>query len=159
VDSPSFPPELELLERTVECTIVGWRRLMLVVWHDQATASGILRSRTLFEPWATRQPGGAAILVVVPAKLTRPPDEAARRAMVASTRAPEGIFRGMGTLLEAEGFIAASARAIVARIHRFDVANIFRTVDEAAAWAARVLDDPGHTAEGLAAAIRTARGG
>ncbi len=149
--------DLELMERADGYALAAWRRLMLIVWRGQATAAGIERSRAVFEPWAMRQKGSTAMLIVVPGRLTRPPDEETRTAMQRSASSPAGSFRGMATLIEAEGFIAASARAVMARIHGAGPTKVFRTVDEAAAWAAALLDDAELTPPGLAEAIRVAR--
>ncbi|WP_437721582.1 hypothetical protein [Sorangium sp. So ce861] len=160
----SFPPaNVELLEQTDGYVVATWRRLMLLVWRGQANVAGVERSRALFQPWAERQPGGAAFLVVVPRQRTGPPDEATRAAMQRAASAPGGYLKGIATLIEAEGFIAASARAIMMRLEprgtQGPAPNIYRTPAEVAAWAAMVLQDREVTPEGLAEAIRVAREG
>lgn len=155
--------KVELLERTDRYVVATWRRVLLLVWRGQANAVGIERSRALFMHWAERQPGGAVFVVVIPRERTGPPDEETRAAMQRVARAPGGFLRGVATLVEAEGFIAASVRAIMMRLltrgTQGPPPNIFRTPAEVAAWAAKVLQDRGVTAEGLAEAIRVAREG
>ncbi|WP_437808179.1 hypothetical protein [Sorangium sp. So ce1078] len=155
--------KVELLERTDAYVVATWRRLMLLVWRGQASVVGVERSRALFRPWAERQPGGAAFLIVVPRQRTGPPDEETRAAMQRAASAPGGSLKGMATLVEAEGFIAASVRAIMMRLQargtQGPAPNVFRTPAEAAAWAAAVLQDREVTPEELAEAIRAAREG
>ncbi|WP_437644981.1 hypothetical protein [Sorangium sp. So ce362] len=155
--------KVALLEQTDVYVVATWRRIMLLVWHGQASVAGIERSRALFQPWAERLPGGAAFLIVLPPQHTGPPDEESRAAMQRAASAPGSSLKGMATLIEAEGFIAASVRAIMMRLQargtQGPVPNIFRTPAEAAAWAAAVLQDPEVTPEELAEAIRVAREG
>jgi hypothetical protein len=155
----SSPVRVELLEQTDDYAVAAWRRLMLLVWRGPATVTGIERSRDLLGPWVERQPGGGAFFIVVPGQLTRPPDEAAREAMKRVTREPEGPFKGMATLIQAEGFIAASVRSVMTRLHGGGAARVFRTADEAAAWAAALPEDPELTPAGLEEVIRAAREG
>ncbi|WP_437688540.1 hypothetical protein [Sorangium sp. So ce176] len=153
--------KVELLERTDVYVVATWRRLMLLVWRGQASVAGVERSRALFQPWATRQVGGAAFLIVVPRERTGPPDEETRAAMRRVATAPGGYLKGMATLIEAEGFIAASVRALMMRLQargtQGPAPNIFQTPAEVAAWAAAVLQDQEVTPEKLEEAIRVAR--
>ncbi|XXT21548.1 hypothetical protein WME94_08305 [Sorangium sp. So ce429] len=155
--------KVELRERTDGYVVATWRRLMLLVWCGQASVAGIERSRALFRPWAERQPGGAAFLIVVTGQCTGPPDEETRAAMQRAASAPGGYLKGMATLIEAEGFIAASVRAVMMRLQargtQGPAPNIFRTPADVAAWAAAVLQDREVTPETLAEAIRVAREG
>ncbi|XXT24031.1 hypothetical protein WME94_21055 [Sorangium sp. So ce429] len=155
--------KVELRERTDAYVVATWRRLMLLAWRGQASVAGIERSRALFQPWAARQPGGAAFLIVLPRQRTGPPDEETRAAMQRAASAPGGYLKGMATLIEAEGFIAASVRAIMMRLQARGTQgpppNIFRTPAEVATWAAAVLQDREVTPEELAEAIRVAREG
>ncbi|WP_437736283.1 hypothetical protein [Sorangium sp. So ce1335] len=155
--------QVELLERTDAYVVATWRRIMLLVWSGQATVAGVERSRALFRQWAERQPGGAAFLVVVPRQSTGPPDEATRAAMQRAASAPGGYLKGIATLIEAEGFIAASVRALMMRLQARGTQgpppNIFRTPAEVAAWAAALLQDREVTPEQLAEAIHVAREG
>ncbi|AGP33251.1 hypothetical protein BE04_42250 [Sorangium cellulosum] len=155
--------QVELLERTDVYAVATLRRLMLLVWRGQESVAGIERSRAHFRMWAERQPGGAAFLIVVPRQHTGPPNEESRAAMQRAASAPGGYMKGVATLVEAEGFIAASVRAIMMRLQprgtQGPAPNIFRTPAEVAAWAAAVLQDREITAEELAEAIRVAREG
>ncbi|XXX79538.1 hypothetical protein WMF30_12280 [Sorangium sp. So ce134] len=163
METSSSSVKVELLERTDVYVVATWRRLMLLVWRRQASVAGVERSRALFQPWAERQLGGAAFLIVVPSQRTGPPDEATRAAMQRAASAPGGYLKGIATLIEAEGFIAASARAIMMRLQprgtQGPAPNVFRTPAEVAAWAAAVLQDREITPEELAEAIRVAREG
>ncbi|WP_437959311.1 hypothetical protein WME76_06430 [Sorangium sp. So ce119] len=154
---------VELLERTDVYVVATWRRLMLLVWRAQASVAGVERSRALFQSFAERQPGGAVFLVVVPSQRTGPPDEQTRAAMQRAASAPGGYLRGIATLIEAEGFIAASVRALMMRLQaggtQVPAPNIFRTPAEVATWAAAVLQDREVTPEKLAEVIRVAREG
>ncbi|AUX28254.1 MULTISPECIES: hypothetical protein [Sorangium] len=153
--------KVELLERTDVYVVATWRRLMLLIWRGQESVAGVERSRALFRAWAERLPGGAAFLIVVPRQRTGPPDEETRAAMQRAASAPGGYMKGIATLVEAEGFIAASVRAIMMRLQphgtQGPAPNIFRTPAEVAAWAAAVLQDREVTPEELAEAIRVAR--
>ncbi|AUX20139.1 hypothetical protein SOCEGT47_006030 [Sorangium cellulosum] len=155
--------KVELLERTDGYVVATWRRLLLLLWRGQATVVGVERSRALFQHWAERQPGGAVFLVVIPRQRTGPPDEATQVAMQRAASAPGEYLKGIATLIETEGFIAASVRAVMMRLQargtQGPAPNIFRTPAEVAAWAAMVLQDRGITSEGLAEAIREAREG
>lgn len=152
---------IELLERSDVYVVATWRRIMLLVWRDQANVAGVDRSRALCERWAERQPGGAVFLIVVPPHRTRPPDDATRAAMQRAASAPGDQLKGIATLIEAEGFIAASVRSIMmllqARGAQAPAPTFFRTPAEVAAWAARLLDDREVTAEKVAEVIRMAR--
>ncbi|WP_437923777.1 hypothetical protein WMF37_32790 [Sorangium sp. So ce291] len=155
--------KVELRERTDGYVVATWRRLMLLVWRGQASVAGVERSRALFQPWASRQPGGAAFLIVLPRERTGPPDEETRAAMQRAASAPGGYLKGIATLIESEGFVAASVRAIMMRLQARGTQgpppNIFRTPAEVAAWAAAVLQDREVTPEDVAEAIRVAREG
>ncbi|MGK3987354.1 hypothetical protein WME99_30205 [Sorangium sp. So ce136] len=155
--------KVELRERTDGYVVATWRRLMLLVWRGQASVAGVERSRALFQPWAARQLGGAAFLIVLPRQRTGPPDEATRAAMQRAASAPGGYLKGVATLIEEEGFVAASVRAIMMRLQAHGTQgpppNIFRTPAEVAGWAAAVLQDGEVTPDDLAEAIRVAREG
>ncbi len=152
---------LEVLERTDVYVVATWRRLMLLIWRGQPNAVGVERSQALFRQWGEQQPGGAAMFVVVPRRPPGPPDDETRAAMARAMANPSPALRGVGTLLEAQGFVAATVFAIVSRIHQKHAGplspKVFRTVDEGAAWAAEVLDDPEITPAGLGGAIGGAR--
>ncbi len=152
---------VQVLERTDAYSIATWRRLMLLIWRAEASAAGVERSRRFFQPWAESLPGGAAFLVVVPGQRVRPPDDETRAAMERTSSAPTGPFKGMATLIEAEGFIAASVRSLMTRLltarMRGATPCFFRTVADTAAWASKLLEDPEITAAGLEQAIRQAR--
>lgn len=152
---------VELLEQTDSYAVATWRRLMILVWRGQANVAGVERSEALFQPWVEQLPGGGAFLIVVPHQHVPPPDAATRAAMERTAREPGGAYKGMATLIEAEGFIAASIRSIMTRLRGGKHTRVVRTTDEAAAWASELLEDPGITAEGLAEAIQAAqpRGG
>lgn len=153
--------QVELLERREIYVVATWRRVMLLVWRGQASVEGIERSQALFGPWAERYAGGAVFLIVVPRRRTRPPDEAARAAMQRAASNRGKPLKGVATLIEAEGFIAASVRAIMMRVQNRGMQGppptIFRTPAEVAVWAAGLLQDREVTPEGLAEAIRVAR--
>lgn len=154
------PMTAELLERTDGYVVAVWRRLMLLVWRGNATAAGIDRSRELFGRWAVSQPGGAVFVVVLPRQRTGPPDEESRAAMQRAARSASSRYlRGTATLVESEGFIAASVRSIMMALSTGRAPNVFRTTGELATWAATLLKDPELTAAGLAEAIRAARDG
>lgn len=153
---------VEVLEKTEVYAVAVWRRMMLLLWRGPIQAIGIDRSQALFREWAEGQPGGAALFVVVP-RPPGPPDEETRAAMSRAVEHLPPTLKGMGTLLEAQGFIAASIRSILLRAHQREARGagpkVFRAVDEAALWAAELLGDPGITTEALAGAIRAARAG
>ncbi|WP_437761340.1 hypothetical protein WMF27_05270 [Sorangium sp. So ce281] len=153
------PMTAELLERTDEYVVAVWRRLMLLVWRGEATVVGIDRSRDLFARWSAGQPGGAVFVVVLPLENTLPPDEASRAAMRRAASSPSRNLRGTATLVESEGFVAASVRSIMMMLHTGRAPNVFRTTGDLATWAATLLKDPELTAAGIAEAIRMAREG
>ena len=153
------PVPVELLERTDAYVVAVWRRIMLLVWRGHATAAGIERSRELFGRWAAGYPGGAAFVVVLPRQGTGPPDEASRAAMERAASSASRYLRGTATLVESEGFIAASVRSLMTRLYTRRAPNVFRTAAEVAAWAAALLGDPELTPAGVAEAIRVAREG
>lgn len=155
--TPSSPEKVDVIERTDAYAVVAWRRLMLLVWRGPATAAGVERSRALFQPWVARQVGGGALLIVIPGRQSRPPDAETRAAMERTASDPEGPFKGMGTLIEAEGFVAATVRSVMTRLRRASAATVFRSSEEAAAWAAQLLGDPELTPAGLSQAIAAAR--
>jgi hypothetical protein len=138
--------QFEALERTEQYVVTVSRRIMLLVWQGKASADGIERSRSLFVEWVKDHPRGAVFVVVVPAKRTRAPDDETVKAMHRTANSPHPRCKGTATLLEAEGFIAASVRSIMTRLHggggNERAANVFGTTAEVAAWAAELLDDP-----------------
>jgi len=157
------PDEVVELERSDSYVVVVWRRLMLLVWRDTANPTGVQRSRALFDQWAAQKPGGGAFLVVTPAHRTRAPDARTFEAMASTANAPVSQCKGMAVLLESEGSIAASVRAIMMRIHsiaaREDPPLVFGSTDKAARWSAKLLSDPAITATSLAEAMSIAREG
>jgi hypothetical protein len=157
---PSPSVDVEVLERTDEYVVAAWRRLLMLVWRGDATALGIERSRALFDEWSKTKPGGAAFLIVFPNRRPEPPDEKTREAMQRTARFPAERLKGMATLFESEGFIAASIRAVMMRLAALsgqDVPNTFGNATTAAAWAAMRLSDPTITALKLNEAINVAR--
>jgi|GEM_PF-1840724 len=157
----SFPsPNVEILARTNEYVIAAWRRILMLIWNGEATAAGIEHSRKVFDDWVTAHPRGAAFLVVVPARHAGPPDEKTREAMRQTAECPSGRLKGMGTLIQAEGFVAASIRSIIMRLNVLTgngAPNVFETVNKAAEWAAKLLSDPEVSGERLANAVRVAQ--
>lgn len=153
--------KVDQLERTENYVVSVWRRVMLLVWCDKASAMGIERSRTLFDEWVKDHPRGAVFLIVVPPLRTRAPDPETLEAMRQAANYPDPRCKGMATLLEAEGFVAASVRSIMMRLHavsvREDPANVFGSTAKAAAWAAAQLEDPEISSASLAEAIRLVR--
>lgn len=154
---------VEVLEKTDVYIVAVWRRMMLLIWRGPIQAAGIDRSQALFHAWAEGQPGGAALFVVVPRQPPGPPDDEMRAAMARAMATRPEVLRGMGTLLEAHGFIAATVRSIISRTFQRHARgmslNIFCAPDEAALWAAELLGDPAITTEALTDAIRAARAG
>jgi hypothetical protein len=150
--------QVETLERTDTYVVAVWRRVVLLVWRSKANATGVERSRELFEAWMAREPGDAAFLIVVPGERTRAPDGDTFHAMARTAGSPISQCKGMATLLESKGFIAASVRTIMMRIHsiaaRQDPPLVFGSTSKAARWAAELLDDPGLTSVALAEALR-----
>jgi hypothetical protein len=153
----STPVKVERLERTDGYVVAVWRRLMLLVWRGPATAAGIERSHALFGEWSRGHPEGGAFLVVVSGERPGPPDPETRAAMTRTARATHPLLKGIATLHEAEGFIAASVRAVMTGLHPGGAPKIFRAAAPAAAWAAELLEDPGLTTAGLVAAISAAQ--
>ena len=102
-------------------------------------------------------------MIVLPRQQIDPPDEPTRAAMQRVSSTPGEYLKGMATLVEAEGFIAASVRAIMMRLQargaQGPAPNVFRTPAEVAVWAAAVLQDREITSERLAEVIRLARQG
>jgi hypothetical protein len=152
---------VEVLERTDVYTVAVWRRVMLLIWRGQTRAVGIDRSNALFREWGERQPGGAAMLVLIPHRPPGPPDDETRAAMARAMGSRSPALRGIATYLEAQGFVAATVFSIISRIHQKHAGEmapkLFRTVEEAASWAAGLLGDPEITPATLAAAIGGAR--
>jgi hypothetical protein len=134
---------------------------MLLVWRGQSSAQGIERSRELFDPWAEELGRPVSFLIVTQPAQRVPPDAATRAAMQRAMSKVSSQLMGMATLIEDEGFVAASIRAVMTRLHSSgDVAPKFlRTTDEAAAWARELLQDPELSRSGLEQAIRLAREG
>jgi hypothetical protein len=155
VKKPAHMATIELLERTDGYVVAVCRRLMLLIWRGQATAVGIERAHALFDRWAKNQTGGAAFLVVIPNQNTDPPDAEARAAMRRTANSPSPHLRGTATLIEAEGFIAATVRSVMTRFHGGAVN--FQSVPEASKWVATLLNDPVFTPAFLSDAIRAAR--
>jgi len=155
------PPWLEELERTDSYAIVVWRRLLLLVWNSPANPTGVQRSRVLFDDWIAAHPGDMGCLVVIPEGRARVPDAETLEAMARTARAPHRSCRGMATLIESEGFIAAAVRTIMMRIHsiasRQDPPLVFGSVVKAARWASELLDDDELTWLSLAEAIRASQ--
>jgi hypothetical protein len=149
----------ELLEGSEDYVVLAWRRLMLLAWRGTANVKGVERSRELFEQWLQAQSRGGAFLIIVPDERTPPPDAETRAAMQRTASSPIGPFKGMATLIEAQGFIAASVRSIMMRLHPREAGApaVFNKPADAAAWASGLLDDPEITTAGLMEAIRTAR--
>lgn len=155
-------PTLESLlvfERTDAYVIAAWRRLGLLVWKGETNVTGIERSRKLIESWAKRQHQGVALLIVVPARRARPPNDECRAAMSRVGNSSSDGLRGMATLVEAEGFIAATAQMVAMPFMSQGSGNVFRSPSKAADWAASLLGDPDLSTDGLARAIALLQGG
>lgn len=149
---------VQILEKTDTYVIATWGRVMLLVWSARSTGPGIDAAHKHLRSWAK---GASVLLNVVPPQPARPPDEPTRQAMERATQDPIPGVRGVGTIYEGGGFIAASIRALVSRMQllkKGETMRFFRTSHEAAVWAAQTLGAPGLSAEGLDAAIREARG-
>jgi hypothetical protein len=112
---------------------------MLLVWRGGETAEGILRSRTLMERWAAKQEGGVVLLILMPPSApNRPPNDAARAAMVQASKNPQPGFRGIGIITHHGGFIGAAIRSVMTArqlLVRDPVPfKMFSTAVEAAPW-------------------------
>ncbi len=153
--------KVEVLERTDDYTIASWERMVFLVWASRATGSGIDRVHAVLQDFAPRHPAGVALLNVVPPQPTRPPDELTRAALERASRNPVPGVKGIGTLYEGSGFIAASVRSVVARVQFVRTGerlHFFGKPEEAAAWAATLLAAE-ITGDTLAEAIRQVREG
>ncbi len=153
---------VEVLVRNEQYVIAAWRRLLMLIWKGEASAEGVEHSRTVFEGWVKRHPRGAALLIVVPARHAAPPDEKTRQAMRQTAGVPSADLRGMGTFIQAEGFVAATIRSVIMRLNVLTgngSPNVFETASKAAEWAVKVLGDTEISGTKLANAIRDAEGG
>ena len=150
---------VDVLTHTDKYIIATWRRLVMLIWNGEANAEGVEHSRTVFEEWAKDQARGAALLIVVPARHANPPDENTRQAMRQTAGLPSAKLKGMGTFIQAEGFVAATIRSVIMRLNVLTgdgAQNLFETASKAAEWAAKVLDDSEISGAKLTNAIRTA---
>ncbi len=150
---------VEILERADGHIIGTWGRVMLLVFRERASGPGIDHAQELLRGWAD---SAAVIISVVPPQPPRPPDAETRAAMERAVRDPIPGLKGAGTLYEGSGFIAAAIRSAVSRLQRLrtgESLRFFRTTNEAAAWAAELLQAPSITGQKLAAAIAEVREG
>ena len=150
---------VQILEKTDTHSIATWGRVMLLVWNARSTGPGIDSAHAHLRGWAK---GSSVLINVVPPQPARPPDEETRAAMERATQDPIPGLRGVGTIYEGGGFIAAAIRSLVSRLQllrKGETMRFFRTPEEAALWAAQTLGAPGLSGEGLAEAIRQARAG
>jgi hypothetical protein len=148
---------VEVFARTDEYAIAAWRRVLMLIWKGKGNAAGVEHSRRVFDEWVKSYKRGAVFLVVVPARYAEPPDARTREAMRQTAESPSGGLRGMGTLIQAEGFVAASIRSIIMRLNVLTgngAPNLFETATRAAEWASAVLGDPEISGVQLATAIR-----
>ncbi len=152
---------VEVFARTDEYTIAAWRRILMLIWKSKGNAAGIEHSRRVFDEWVEEFQLGAVFLVVVPARHADPPDAKTREAMrKAAEYHPSVRLKGMGTLIQAEGFVAASIRSIIMRLDVLTgkgAPNLFETANKAAEWASQVLGDSEVSGIKLANAIRVAQ--
>lgn len=151
---------VEVLERAEGYTIALWGPVELLVWNQRSSAQGIDHAYAALAARAGAHAGGMVLVNVVPRQPTRPPDEETRAAMRRAMASPVPALRGVCTIHEGEGFVAASIRALVARLamSRAGVPfRFFRDANEAAAWAAELLRAPGIDGARLGKAIQEAR--
>lgn len=151
---------VDLLARTDTYVIAAWRRLLMLIWRGEANAVGIEHSRIVFDHWVKAYPRGAAFLVVVQAQHAKPPNEETREAMHKTAVSPSVGLRGMGTLILAEGFLAASVRSIMTRLNVLigsNATNLFETPGKAADWVIQVTGDSEVSSVKLAKAIQLAQ--
>lgn len=160
VFDPSSSVSVEVLVRNDRYVIAAWRRLLLLIWKGEACAEGVEHSRSVFEQWVKGHPRGAALLIVVAARYAAPPDEKTRQAMRRTAGVPCAELKGMGTFIQAEGFVAATIRSVIMRLNVLTgngAPNVFETAAKAAEWAAKVLSDSEISSTKLAYAIRNAQ--
>jgi hypothetical protein len=141
--SPRFsvpsPGEYHEVERTDDYVIATWQKVMILAWCGAETAEGILRSRTLMERWAAKQEGGVVLVILMPPSApNRPPNDAARAAMVQASKNPHPGFKGIAMITHHGGFIGAAIRSVMTArqlLVRDPVPfRMFSTAIEAAPW-------------------------
>lgn len=152
---------VEILERADDCSFVGARGMVLLVWRGEGTARGIDRA-SLHLRARVRARGSALLLVVIAPQPGKPPDPATREAMDRAVRTSIPGVAGMGTIHEGSGFIAAFVRALVSGLQRLQAygggpLRVFASAAEAAPWAAKLLGDPEITKELVEEAVRVGR--
>lgn len=136
--------ELEVLEQTPDYRISTWRCVMFLAWRGPETVAGIIRSRSLMEPWAARKKGGVVLVVLMPTTKHPPPDEEARKAMANVSRDASALFKGIGIIGNDRGFIGSVVRSVMTArqlLVRSPVPfKMFSSAAEAAPWIAQRVE-------------------
>jgi len=138
--------ELQHLERTPDYMISTWRSVMFLAWRGRETAEGILRSRSLMEPWAARKQGGVVLVILMPpsSNLKQPPNEDARKAMVDASQDTSQAFKGIAIISDEAGFIGSMIRSVMTARQIFARTPVpfkmFTSAAEAASWISQRLE-------------------
>ena len=143
---PGVPDEVRQLERTSDYVISTWRRVLFLGWRGPETVAGILRSRSLMEPWAADKQEGVLLAILMPPKgaLHGPPSAETRRAMANASRDAPPAFKGIAIIGSDQGFIGSVIRSVMTAQHMFVRSSVpfkmFSSAAEAAPWIARRLE-------------------
>lgn len=147
---------LEVLERTEDCVLARWDRLLLIRWRDQVTVAGIGRARAQAEALQPRL-GPVVLFSLVPARSSKPPDPATQLAIRELTGQSSRWMAGVAVVFEGGGFMAASIMALTMKLGGSGKAStptrVFRTLEEAVGWAEQRLGSPGPSVPELRAAL------
>jgi hypothetical protein len=153
---------LEGLERTEDCAIAIWDRLVLVRWRVNVTARGLARAHERVATLVEAR-GGAVLFSIVPPECSGPPSPEAQRAVREATATLVAGLQGVGIVFEGSGFLAAAIRALTLRLGGGAQASggrvqVFRTLEDAARWAEKRLGPPDLSLHALRDALQTLKG-
>lgn len=153
---------LEVLERTAECVIARWDRLLLVRWRDSVTVDGVQRIQAQVTTLRAAHGGEVVLFSLIPPRSSKPPDPAAQAAIHDLTQGSSPGLAGVAIVFEGGGFIAATVMALTLKLggggNAGTPTRVFRTLEEAAGWAGERLGPPKITVDGLRASLATAMG-
>jgi len=116
--------------------------LLILVWRHETRPDAVLRASLALKALAAQHPKGVGLLQVAEVT-TKPPDGPARRAVSQMLNDGQGSVLSSSLVYLGTGFWMASARAFVTGLTLLSKPAfphvVFASVEEAAAWHARLL--------------------
>lgn len=133
-------PDSPIIQHDI--AIMTWRNLIVALWHDTVTLSGVAELTNVYRRMVEHYPSGFASCVIV-ADGVGLPEDACRRGIATTMTEIAPHVLGMCGVQEAKGFRGAAIRSVITALVMMSRAPYktatVATTDEACEWLAKVM--------------------